>query len=259
MNPNQTFVNDPRYVQPQTPGNPAFPNAGSPRATSSYSRYPLGGNNHFLPTDFSRPRHRALRGTQSSAISESEISASEESTTMKLYNINLSNFATKSRLVIYEKGLNVEMVPIPGGDLKSPEYAKINLLGKTPSLDADGLLIPESEVINEYLEDKFPTPALMPKSPEARAKVRGLTRFHDLYLEPPLRALFGQMNPKARDEKIVNEKLTEVNRRLDELEKMLGEKGFAAGDDFTLADCALAPTMVFVGALLPAFGAKPGT
>ena len=61
---------------------------------------------------------------------------------MKLYNMDLSNFATKSRLVIYEKGLNIEMAPIPGGDLSSPEYAKVNPLGKTPALDADGLLIP---------------------------------------------------------------------------------------------------------------------
>ena len=131
---------------------------------------------------------------------------------MKLYNMDLSNFATKSRLVIYEKGLNIEMAPIPGGALSSPEYAKINPLGKTPALDADGLLIPESEVINEYLEDKYPNPPLLPKSPEGRAKVRIFTRFHDLYLEPPLRALFGQMNPKTRDEKVVGEKVTELKQ-----------------------------------------------
>ena len=175
---------------------------------------------------------------------------------MKLYNMNLSNFATKSRLVIYEKGLRVDMVEPPGGS-HSPEYLKINPLGKIPTLDADGLVIPESETINEYLEDKFPEKPLLPKSPEGRAKVRTFTRFHDLYLEPPLRALFGHMNPKSRDEKVVNEKLTEVNKRLDELEKMLGESGFAAGAEFTLADCALAPTMFFVTNLLPMFGAKP--
>ena len=176
---------------------------------------------------------------------------------MKLYNINLSNFATKSRLVIYEKGLNVEMAPIPGGDLKSAEYAKINLLGKTPALDADGLLIPESEVINEYLEDKYPAPALLPKSPEGRARVRIITRFHDLYLEPPLRALFGQMNPKTRDEKVVTEKVTDFKKRLDQLELMLADSGYACGADFTLADCALVPTMFFVTNLMPAFGVKP--
>jgi glutathione S-transferase len=176
---------------------------------------------------------------------------------MKLYNLYLSNFATKSRLVIYEKGLNVEMMPIPGGELSSPEYAKINLLGKTPALEADGLLIPESEVINEYLEDKYPTPALLPKSPEGRARVRILTRFHDLYLEPPLRALFGQMNPKTRDEKVVAGKVAEFKMRLDQLETMLADGGYACGADFTLADCALAPTMFFVTNLMPAFGVKP--
>ena len=175
---------------------------------------------------------------------------------MKLYNMNLSNFATKSRLVIYEKGLKVDMVEPPGGS-HSAEYLKINPLGKIPCLDADGLIIPESEIINEYLEDKFPEKPLLPKSPEARAKVRTFTRFHDLYLEPPLRALFAHMNPKSRDEKVVNEKLTEVNKRLDELEKMLGESGFAAGAEFSLADCAIAPTMFFVTNLLPIFGAKP--
>src|SRR6266853_5666057 len=176
---------------------------------------------------------------------------------MKLYNMNLSNFATKSRLVIYEKGINVEMAPIPGGDLHSAEYAKVNMLGKTPCLDADGLTIPESEVINEYLEDKFPTPALLPKSPEGRAKVRIITRFHDLYLEPPLRALFGQMNPKTRDEKVVTEKVTEFKSRLDQLEKIIADGGFATGSDFTLADCALAPTMFFMNQLGGFFGIKP--
>ncbi|MGH8012685.1 MAG: glutathione S-transferase family protein [Candidatus Binataceae bacterium] len=177
---------------------------------------------------------------------------------MKLYNMNLSNFATKSRIVIYDKNLPVEIVPPPGDSLKSPEYQKINPLGKTPCLDADGVIIPESEIINEYLEEKFPTPPLLPKTPEGRAHVRLFTRFHDLYLEPPLRALFGQLNPKGRDEKIVNEKLTDFQSRLDQLEKMLADPGhFAAGPDFTLADCALAPTIFFTVNLLPGFGAKP--
>jgi len=176
---------------------------------------------------------------------------------MKLYNMNLSNFATKCRIAIYDKSAKVDIVAIPGNDSKSPEYLKLNPLGKVPTLDADGVVIAESETINEYLEDKFPTPALLPKSPEARARVRWFTRFHDLYLEPPLRALFPQMNPKTRDEKVVNDKLTELNTRLDQLEKMLADSGFATGPDFTLADCALAPTTFFAVNLLGMFGAKP--
>jgi glutathione S-transferase len=176
---------------------------------------------------------------------------------MKLYNLNLSNFASKCRIAIYEKGCPVEIVPIPGGDLTSPEYLRIYPLGKTPSLDGDGMILGESEIINEYLEEKFPTPPLMPKSPEARARVRSFGRFHDLYLEPPGRALFGQLDPKTRDAKLVAEKLTEITTRLDQLEKMLSDGGFAAGPDFTLADCAIAPTMFFFTSLLPILGAKP--
>lgn len=176
---------------------------------------------------------------------------------MKLYNLNLSNFATKSRLVIYEKGANVSLVDVPGG-LGSDEYKKINPLGKIPCLDMDGTIIAESEVINEYLEEKFPNPALLPKTPEARAHVRSFTRFHDLYLDPPLRALFGQLNPKSRDDKVVNEKLTELQSRIDQLETMIAPpNNFAAGAEFTLADCALAPTTFFLTNMLPGFGAKP--
>src|SRR5271155_3955784 len=176
---------------------------------------------------------------------------------MKLYNMNLSNFATKSRIAIYDKGLDIEMAAIPGGNPKSPEFLKINPLGKTPALDADGMIVAESEIINEYLEEKFPSPPLLPKSPEDRARVRTFTRFHDLYLEPPLRALFGQLNPKTRDEKVVTEKVTDFKKRLDQLELMLADSGYACGADFTLADCALVPTMFFVTNLMPAFGGKP--
>jgi len=112
---------------------------------------------------------------------------------MKMYNLMLSNFASKSRTAIYEKGLNVEFVDPPGG-LGSAEYKKVNPLGKVPALVLDnGQLIAESELINEYLEDKYPEKPLLPKDAEGRAKVRSFTRHHDLYLEPPMRALFPQL------------------------------------------------------------------
>jgi len=175
---------------------------------------------------------------------------------MKLYNLALSNFASKSRVAIYEKGLDIELVDPPGG-LGSAEYKKVNPLGKVPALDIGGQLIAESEVINEYLEDKFPEKPLLPKDPEGKARVRSFTRHHDLYLEPPIRALFGQMSPKTRDAKVVEEKLADVTTRLDQVEAMLAPNGpWAVGNMFTLADAALTPTLFFAVNLLPAFGAK---
>ena len=178
---------------------------------------------------------------------------------MKLYNANLSNFASKCRLAIYEKNAAVEIVPIPGNDLKSPEYLKIYPMGKTPALEVDGQIIGESEIINEYLEEKFPNPALLPKDPEGRAKVRSFGRFHDLYLEPPLRALFPQVSAKEKDQKLIAEKSAEFKTRADQLESMLSDGPYAVGSAFTLADCALVPTMFFANLLGPMLGAPAPT
>ncbi len=116
---------------------------------------------------------------------------------MKLYNANLSNFASKCRLAIYEKN--------------------------------------------------------------AKARARGISRFHDLYLEPPLRALFPQASTKERDQKLIAEKLAELNLRLDQLEAKLSTGPFAIGSAFTFADCALAPTFFFANLMLPMLGSKPFT
>jgi glutathione S-transferase len=177
---------------------------------------------------------------------------------MKLYNLALSNFATKSRIALYEKGINVELVDPPGG-LGSADYKKVNPLGKVPALVLDnGQLIAESEIINEYLEDKYPEKPLLPKDAEGRAKVRSLTRFHDLYLEPPLRAMFPKLFGQQLEDKFIQEKVTEVNNRLDQLEATIGSP-CAAGSTFTLADAALAPTVFFMTNFLPAFGSKAPT
>src|SRR5262249_59088689 len=109
---------------------------------------------------------------------------------MKLYNQNGSHFASKCRAAIYEKAAPIEIAPIPGGDLKAPEYLRIYPLGKTPVLQLNGMVIGESEVINEYLEETFPSPALLPSDPEGRARARWYGRVVDLYLEPPFHALF---------------------------------------------------------------------
>jgi len=174
---------------------------------------------------------------------------------MKLYGIDLSNFASKCRIVIYEKGLNVEKVNPPGG-LGSPEYREVNPLGKIPALQLDdGQVIAESEVINEYLEDKFPEKPLLPKDAEGRARVRSFSRFHDLYIDPPMRALLPQVFGKKLDDTFVQERLAEISGRLDQLEGMIGSP-WAAGNVFTTADAALTPTVFIISNILPLFGAK---
>ncbi len=177
---------------------------------------------------------------------------------MKLYSLPLSHFASRCRIAIREKGLDVEIVAPPGQEPFPDEYRRVNPLGKVPALDIGGRVIIESEVINEYLDERFPTPPLMPADPERRAQVRTLSRFHDLYFEPALHPLFFQLDPKTRDAAAVAPGLAATRERLDQLETLLAAP-WAAGETFTLADCTLAPTMLFATLVLPILGAPSPT
>jgi glutathione S-transferase len=174
---------------------------------------------------------------------------------MKLYNTNVSPYASRVRIAIYAKSLPVEILAPPGGQ-GSAEYKRINPTGKVPALEVDGQVIPESEVINEYLEDRFPTPSLRPADPLARARMRTLSRFADLYLAQSIRPLVEQLGPATRNAVLVAEKLAELDTRLDQLEQLIVASPYAAGPALTLADCALCPVFFFLTRLIPAVGGK---
>lgn len=166
---------------------------------------------------------------------------------MKLYSANLSPYASRARLAIYAKGLPVEIAYPPGGGLKSPEYLAINPLGKVPCLEtASGEGTPESLVILEYLEDLYPEPSLLKGSPEQRARIRLIARIADLYVMGAAHALFAQLNPATRDPATLEGQLDKLAQGLSWVECYLEETGYAAGADFSLADCVLVPCLIWV-------------
>lgn len=174
---------------------------------------------------------------------------------MKLYSAGLSPFAARVRLAIYAKSLPVDIVSPPEGGLKSPEYLGINPIGKIPALVlADGTVIPESDTIVEYLADAFPASGLKPASPEAAAKARLLARVSELYVMSAGGRLFGQMNPKARDEAVVVAAFEELEKGLDHLNVFATEDSYAVGEVLTMADCALVPVFFFLGLFGQVFG-----
>jgi len=180
---------------------------------------------------------------------------------LKLYNAALSPFAARIRVQLYAKSLDIPLVAPPGG-AGSEEYKKINPLGKVPALLLDdGSVVPESIVIGEYLEDRFPAPSLRPADATACARMRLLTHFTDSYLEPPLHALFPQvMDPSARDPKLVAEKVAELATRYDQLAGFLTPGGpYAMGKDLTLADCVLFSLFFFATKVHPMLGDKDPT
>ena len=178
---------------------------------------------------------------------------------MKLYQSYLSPFASRCRIQIYAKGIgDIEYCPPPGG-MSSDEFKTHNPTGKMPALEVDGHVLGESEVICEYLEDRFPTPSLRPENALDRAYVRLLSRVSDLYILDPLFEMLPHMNPKGRDQAVVDENLALLNTNLAVWEDYLirggySGGGYAVGDALTLADCAMVPALFVVVNLLPIFG-----
>ena len=155
---------------------------------------------------------------------------------MRLYNHNLSPYTSRVRIQIYAKGLDIDLVEPPGGIVPggstSEAYKHLSPIGKIPSLEVDGQVIPESGVICEYLEDRFPTPSLRPQDPGEAARMRTLARVVDVYMTSPFFALFGQLRVPERDEALVTEKLAEVNAAFDWVEHYLGKGPFALAPTF---------------------------
>ncbi|MEZ5559716.1 MAG: glutathione S-transferase family protein [Pseudomonadales bacterium] len=180
---------------------------------------------------------------------------------MKLYQADLSPFASRVRMQVYAKGLDHEAITLelPPGGMGSAEFKRINPTGKIPALDTGSRVLPESEVICEYLEDRFPQPPLRPGSALDRAQTRLLARWVDMYGYPRMAPLYAQVDPASRDADTLAAGLTAADEALAILARLLGDGGysggpFAVGSSLTLADCALVPMLFFVDAVLPVLG-----
>jgi glutathione S-transferase len=179
--------------------------------------------------------------------------------TVRLYQTYLSPFPTRVRLLLYAKGIDVEIVEPPGfhGD-RTPkgDYLRTNPIGRVPALELDdGRVLPESEVICEYLEDRYPEPSLRPADPWLRARMRLLSRISDIYVVMAMLPLFNMvaLPPRRWDQQRIRTQLGEIATSLDYLEEYIGRDGYAVGTSLTQADGALIPILLLVAEWLPIF------
>ncbi|MEQ8861455.1 MAG: glutathione S-transferase family protein [Pseudomonadales bacterium] len=177
---------------------------------------------------------------------------------LTLYQTYLSPFPTRVRLVLLVKGIEHELVAPPGihDGADKGDYLKINPLGRVPALRLeDGRVLPESEVICEYLEDRYPEPSMRPDDPWDRARVRLLSRISDVYLVMAMAPLFDLVAepPRAWDQTLIARQLRAVDRALDHLETFIGESGYAWGDRLSHADGTLGPMLQLTDEWLPIF------
>ena len=177
---------------------------------------------------------------------------------LKLYQTYLSPFPTRVRLLLYVKGIEVEMIEPPGiHDQRSKEpYYEVNPIGRVPALQLeDGRVLPESEVICEYLEERYPQPPMLPADPWGRAQVRLLSRISDIYIVMAMLPLFNMvaLPPAKWDQEAIGKHLAEIDESLGFLEEYIGTQGYAWGETITTADGTLAPILLLTAEWLPIF------
>ena len=97
---------------------------------------------------------------------------------LRLYTYWRSSAAYRVRIALALKGLEYESVPRhllrDGGEQRRPDYLAVNPQGLVPALEDDGVIVTQSLAICEYLEERFPAPALLPAAPRDRAAVRAM-------------------------------------------------------------------------------------
>ena len=147
-----------------------------------------------------------------------------------LYNAARCPYVARVRIMLAEKGIEVETVEIDLSDRPDWLYEK-NPAGRVPVIEEDGgPPLPESAVILEFLEERYPEPPLLPADPADRAAVR-LLIYRDDELTSPYYAL-------RREEDGARERFDAALGRFDAL---LAERPYLGGVEYGLADIALVP------------------
>jgi glutathione S-transferase len=149
-----------------------------------------------------------------------------------LYTAERCPYAARARIVLAEKGVAYDAVEVDLDDRPAWIYEK-NATGRVPVYEEDeGLVLPESEVIMEYLEERYPEPALWPADPAERALGRlWLQRFDDR---------LGSAYYAARR----GEGTAELDGRLAELDRALEAQPNLSGREYGLADIAYLPWLL---------------
>jgi len=171
---------------------------------------------------------------------------------MKLYTGNLSPYSAKVRMQIYAMSIEDIEFELPASFFMG-KLSEVSPIGRIPVLEAAEGIIPESEVIAEYLDEMFPERALMPQAPFARAQVRLLSRIADIYLLNNIFMALPQLNRDTRSDAVKDLLLGQVNRGMGALEKHIGSTKYAAGDQLTRADCTLVPALFLCESTVPRF------
>jgi stringent starvation protein A len=160
---------------------------------------------------------------------------------MVLYSGTTCPFSQRCRFVLFEKGMDFEIRDV---DLynKPEDIAIMNPYAQVPILVERDLILYESNIINEYIDERFPHPQLMPADPVMRARAR-------LFLFNFERELFVHVQQLERREhtkessRLMEKARQQIRDRLTQLTPLFVKNRFMLGDDFSMLDVAMAPLL----------------
>jgi glutathione S-transferase len=171
---------------------------------------------------------------------------------VKLYGTPLSPYFCRVWFAALAKGLDLELEIGPPDVLSDPNR-KRSPTGKIPFIEDGDVLLYESEVIVEYLEDKYPEPSLLPAGAADRARSRLISRLVDLYVLAPVHALVPQIRGEPRDAAVVARHLDAIKAGMAQVDTTVSPGPWCLGTKPALADCALATALWYLPNILRHF------
>lgn len=161
---------------------------------------------------------------------------------MKLITGDLSPYSAKVRMQLYAMGIEDVEFDLPASFFLG-QLSAYSPIGRIPVLEVADGIIPESEVIADYLDDCYPDRALLGDTPWIRSQVRLVSRIADIYLMNNIFMVLPQINRKTRVDAIRDLLTDQVFRGMHALEQHIGQSEFAVGASLTRADCTLVPAL----------------
>ncbi len=156
---------------------------------------------------------------------------------MNLYSGSVDPFSHRCRIVLYEKGMDFEVTDVDLLD-KQADVARINPYGRVPVLVDRELVLFEPNIINEYIDERFPHPQLMPPDPILRARARQLLQTLENELFRHMRVL-----EEAQEEASREQARQTIRDQLVQLAPILNRQKYLFGEDYSMIDVAMAPLL----------------
>jgi RNA polymerase-associated protein len=159
---------------------------------------------------------------------------------MVLYSGTTCPFSQRCRFVLFEKGLmDSDMARVRDVDLfnKPEDISVMNPYGQVPVLVERDLILYESNIINEYIDERFPHPQLMPADPVQRARARLMLLHFERELIVHVETL------EKQDTKKLDKARSAVRDSLSQLAPVVAKSKFMFGEEFSMIDVALVPLL----------------